>query len=407
MSLSHPYAYVFLSVALVLLSAAPLASVRRSVMGVLNAVFLLLVFEWRVAPVVLLAAFLVWHWVTLRGVIASGSAAGRRVWFYAWLVVSLAGFLVVKKYWWVTDPLVPRQWLSCDISTVGLSFVLFRQLGLSVEARDEQLTEICVGEYLGYTLAFWTFLAGPLQRFEAFRAEWSAWPTAAVSGRETLDALLRMMIGFTKMFLIAPMAGAYATLAMLPQTPSVLRVVIFLVACPAFVYVNFAGYCDIMIGVARATGFTLPENFNHPYVARNLNEFWQRWHITLSSMLRDYLYFPMQTSLARRMPILPAMALATLMSFFLMGAWHGNLFRFVVFGLLHGFGVVAVNLYTEAIRRRLGKAGIARYRQSAAWRAVGIAVCQTYVIFTFLAFNYDWPEIVEAWRRIHAVGGVW
>jgi hypothetical protein len=286
--------------------------------------------------------------------------------------------------------------LPDGIITVGLSFVFFRQLSLAIEARDEIHKNLNFLDYLNFNLAFWTFLAGPLQRYSDYQVQkFKFISIRSVGANEVLLGLNRAAFGFIKMFIIAQSVQKYAAPNTFISDPGIASLIVFLCAFPLYLYINFSGYCDIVIGVARAVGFLLPENFNHPYIARNLNDFWGRWHITLSTLLRDYLYFPIQTYLARRLPIIIAMVLATIFSFLIMGIWHGNSISFVIFGLLHGVGVVIVNLYSELIKKVLGKTGLKYYRESDLIRIISTLVTQCYVLLTFLPFQYSRTELSE------------
>jgi D-alanyl-lipoteichoic acid acyltransferase DltB (MBOAT superfamily) len=409
MSFKSPLMYALLSAALVLLSAEFLARWRRQILAGLSLVLVTLVLEFSPASLAILAGFLLVHYATLRLTLLTERRRLRQVIFVTWLVIGLASFVVVKQYRWLTDWAVSPPLVPADLNTVGLSFVFFRQVCLAIEVRDGAVLDVPGLEYFNYNLAFWTFLAGPLQRFDAFR-EQSAQLGAGnvVQGPTVLLALNRCLCGFLKMFVVASAVNPYAHPRTFLGNPDALHLGAFLLAFPVYLYFNFSGYCDIVIGLSRAVGFALPENFNHPYLARNLNDFWARWHITLSQLLRDYLWFPLQTVLARRVPSRVAMVLATTTSFLVMGAWHGNSRAFVIFGLLHGVGVVVANLYSELLKRLLGKDRLKRYRQSRSIRVAATALCQAYVVLTFVPFKYSWPEIAEVLRGLGVfAGGAW
>jgi D-alanyl-lipoteichoic acid acyltransferase DltB (MBOAT superfamily) len=135
---------------------------------------------------------------------------------------------------------------------------------------------------------------------------------------------------------------------------------------PAFVYFNFTGYCDIVIGGAALFGIRVPENFDRPYLARNMIDYWTRWHRTLSFWIRDYIFTPLYVSIARRRASLASnLAFACyFVALFLAGVWHGATWNFVVFGLLNGAGVSAAKLWENIIVARVGRAGLRRYLAS-------------------------------------------
>jgi len=393
MSFNEPIIYFLISAALVLLSAKNL-NWKFTYFTVANLVFVVLSLNISILSLLILGAFLFLHYISLQLIFQSGNAKIRSTIFWVWLLISLSGFIVVKQYQWITNLFTKQILIPDGIITVGLSFVFFRQLSLGIEARDGVHKEVKLLDYLNFNLAFWTFLAGPLQRFSDYQTQKIKLISInIVNASEVLLGLNRAAFGFIKMFIIAQAVQKYAVTETFISNPGVTSLLIFLCAFPTYLYINFSGYCDIVIGISRAVGFKLPENFNHPYIARNLNEFWSRWHITLSSLLRDYLYFPIHTFLARHIPILIAMVLATLFSFLIMGIWHGNSISFVIFGFLHGFGVVVVNLYTELIKGLLGKRRLKYYRKSKIIRIISTMFCQGYILLTFLPFQYSRADL--------------
>ena len=121
------------------------------------------------------------------------------------------------------------------------------------------------------------------------------------------------------------------------------------------IFCDFSGYSDLAAGVGRLMGFRIPQNFNSPYLALNLRDFWRRWHITLSLWLRDYLYIPLGGSRrgSRTLNLLVTMGLG--------GLWHGSHVRFLAWGLLHGLGLAAVHVFEAFTRRPGAPAAVGRW----------------------------------------------
>ena len=166
---------------------------------------------------------------------------------------------------------------------------------------------------------------------------------------------------------------------------------------PLYLYFNFSGYTDFVIGVARWFGLVLPENFDRPFQSANFIEFWSRWHITLSTWLKTYVYQPLMMRLMGRFPSRSAepaiVVMALFVTFFLVGAWHGQTTTFLFFGVLQGFGVAANRLYQFVMTKRLGKQ---RYRALCAdelYRALTRGLTFTWFAFTLLWFWSDWSQI--------------
>jgi D-alanyl-lipoteichoic acid acyltransferase DltB (MBOAT superfamily) len=405
MTLQHPVMFLFMCASLLVLSLRFLAPWRAHAFLLLSVAFVALQHRFAVPSLVVLAGAVVVHYATLRSMIRLPETYRAGV-FWSWLVLTLVGFAVVKHYDWLTHAVLPRTLVAVDIVTIGFSFLLFRQIHLSIEVRDGTTASVPILEYLNYNLAFWTFLAGPIQRFESFCVQFDRMsePERCVGTRALVLALNRVMTGFIKMFLVAPLFERYAGADAFVATPNLPNLAALLLAFPLYLYVNFSGYCDIVIGLARVVGFELPENFRHPYLARTSIEFWNRWHITLSEFFRDYQYFPLFLALARRR-VWPWMAtgVATLCSFAVMGAWHGNRPGFVIFGLLHGAAVLVALAYDALLRAALAKETLARYQASRVISALSVLCFQGFVVLSFLPFqfsNQQLRSIVHALRAL-------
>jgi alginate O-acetyltransferase complex protein AlgI len=168
-----------------------------------------------------------------------------------------------------------------------------------------------------------------------------------VSVHEIAEGLLLVSVGFFKKTVLADnltafidMHGPYFALLHLEMRW------VFLVALALRIYMDFSGYTDMAIGFSRLMGIELPKNFNWPYVATSIQDFWQRWHISLSTWIRDYVYIPLGGSRVgtnRRMS-------NGLIAFALCGLWHGASWNFLVWGLYHGVGLAVCSTYRKLPR---------------------------------------------------------
>lgn len=275
------------------------------------------------------------------------------------VVVALIGlFAYVRRY----DILSSLPQIPSVYSVIGLSYVLFRILHLALE-RDGGAVERRPGvlDYLNYVTFFPAWLSGPIQRYEDFK------PGTALSQSEALDALDRITLGAAKMLVVSALFSlsfdSAAQSLQSHESDGVIRgMPIHAWASACFflrLYFNFSGSMDIVIGIAGLMGFRLPENFNKPWQAANIQDFWSRWHITLSEWFKSYLFNPILQSLGRsfgstkRMPYLAVVAF--FMTFLVMGIWHGTSWVMVLYGVVLGAGVSANKLYEIWLKKRLGK----------------------------------------------------
>ncbi|WP_267361258.1 MULTISPECIES: MBOAT family O-acyltransferase [unclassified Methylobacterium] len=277
--------------------------------------------------------------------------------------VLLAAFVYLKQFFFLKCVGLPFIY-----TTVGLSYILFRIIGLLVEVSNGEIkSKPSLLEYYLYTCNFLCFLSGPVQRWEEFRDEQRA-IKEPISDREVMDALSRMALGFVK---LAVIAGAFdyvfqnLSVQFISEPVQVdwLKFVFLYTASAAaytgYLYYNFSGYMDIVIGLGRMMQIDVPENFNKPFTSKSFLEFWQRWHMTMSQWFKSYLFTPLMISLMKRFPSSKASAYVGLSAFFVtflvMGIWHGSTLVFVVYGLLMALGACANKIWQLTLPRFIGK----------------------------------------------------
>jgi len=204
---------------------------------------------------------------------------------------------------------------------------------------------------------------------------------------------------FSKAFIIAPVflePSRVSTLGLPDATMQDFFIVLY--GYPIYIYLNFSGYVDIVIGAARLAGFTtLPENFNRPYLARNPADFWTRWHISFGIWVRHYVFMPLSTQLVMRAPARwggAMMAIAVLVTFYLVGAWHGTTSNYVVFGLLQGVGVIVSSAFAKELRRRYGNARCKQWGKLPTVRWASVFLCFHFICATLIVLNNSLQETV-------------
>lgn len=175
---------------------------------------------------------------------------------------------------------------------------------------------------------------------------------------------------------------------------------------PVYLYMNFSGYTDVMIGAGGLLGFKVPENFNHPYLARNVLEFWDRWHISVSHWIRDYVFMTSYKAAASNFPRVARYAGYALLfvALFLAGVWHGTTENFVVFGLLNGVGAAVARMYGDGLRRLLGHKRFQAYLQNRLIRWIAVLITLHFMCLSLLFFStyYDQAMLVltTAWSQV-------
>jgi D-alanyl-lipoteichoic acid acyltransferase DltB (MBOAT superfamily) len=310
------------------------------------------------------------------------------------LIVSLAanvGVLAVFKYYnFAADTLgsiagsVERPFsmpLLAWALPIGLSFHTFQSMAYTIEVYRRRFpAERHLGIYALYVLFYPQLVAGPIERpdhlLPQFRERHTFVPERVVSG------LKLMAWGLFKKVVIADrLAAAVNTVYANPElmhAPSVMLATVFF----AFqIYCDFSGYSDIAIGAAEVMGFRLMTNFRRPYLARSIREFWARWHISLSTWFRDYVYIP----LGGNRPGRSRWFANVLITFVISGLWHGANWTFVIWGALNGLYLV-IGIVTAPWRDRLRAAAGLNGRPALA-RALQIATTFTLVSIAWVFFR--------------------
>jgi len=328
--------------------------------------------------------------------------------FTAVLVGVLALFVWIKKYAFVPSVLT----LPFPYVTIGLSYILFRLLHLIIEARgDASYLGIPFRLYLGYLIGFNTLVAGPIQRFDEFRDQEAFATDNRISLGDIGEALARIVAGLWKTNVLAALLSYYRLEALArlsgPLSPldQLLNGAATFALYALFLYCNFSGYIDIVLGVSRLLGVRLPENFDRPFSATSFIDFWNRWHITLSRWLRTYIYNPLLISLLRRFPspnLESAWAtLAFFVTFFLVGAWHGQTTAFLFFGFLQGLGVAVNKLYQITLMKRLGRKNFEKLSSLSLYAVLARGLTFTWFTFTLTWFWASWDEATKVWSSLH------
>ncbi len=255
---------------------------------------------------------------------------------------------------------------------IGISFYTFKTMSYTIDVYRRQIPA-CRSwwQYAMFVTYFPELIAGPIVRAKIFLPQMTrslrpSWPRAWVG-------LQLILLGVSKKLLVADRLAILSDNVFAhPSLFSPLTVISAVVAYSIQIYCDFSGYSDIAIGVSRIIGFDLPENFNMPYLATSVTEFWRRWHMTLSQWLRDYLYIPLG---GNRKGVLRTYVNLTL-TMLLGGLWHGANWTFVIWGALHGAGLVAHKLWTS--RKH---AASFRIPAPLAWLMTYVFVCLTWIFF--------------------------
>ncbi len=291
-----------------------------------------------------------------------------------------------------------------ELSWLGFSYVAFRLLHTLRDRQTGQLPALTLREYVTYAIFFPAFTAGPIDRAERFLGDLRALPP--LDATRFVHGGMRLAVGIGKKFVVADSLALLAlNVTNAQQAQSAAGLWVLLYAYAFQLYFDFSGYTDIAIGLGQWCGIRLPENFNQPYLKRNITVFWQSWHITLSQWVRSYVFLPLSRALLTRprkpSPTVLALIgqLATMLA---IGLWHGVTWGFVIWGLWHGVGLFVHKVYSDHTRPwylRLRQ----HPRLSRAVEIAGVAITFHFVVLGWVWFALpdlaiSWDVFVRLWR---------
>ncbi len=237
---------------------------------------------------------------------------------------------------------------------IGISFFTFKKLSYCIDVyRNEHAPFIKITDYGLFILLFPELIAGPIVRFNEIADQ-----IIDRKNHETINnkllGLFRFVIGLSKKVLIANVLGAEVDKIFSNDISTLNTPLVWLgmIAYSFQIYFDFSGYSDMAIGIARMIGFKFPENFNNPYIAESITDFWRRWHITLGRWMRDYLYIPLG---GNKVKSKSRLNLNLWIVFLLSGLWHGASLNFIIWGAFHGFFLIADRIFLLNFYKSVGR----------------------------------------------------
>ena len=286
--------------------------------------------------------------------------------------------------------------ISPEILTVtlpiGISFFTFQALSYVIDIYRRTFEPVKMLEFAVFLSFFPQLVAGPIVRASEFLPQLKLRhdPRRVDSSR----AFFLIFLGLFKKVVIANFLGTEIVDAVFgsPDQASSFEVLIGIYAYAVQIYADFSGYTDMAIGLALLLGFRFPQNFDAPYTAVSLQDFWRRWHMTLSRWLRDYLYIPLGGNRGSRLATYRNLMITMVLG----GLWHGAAWTFVVWGAIHGAG-----LSFEHWRRERREARGEAEPDDTVWRRVGLriltfnVVCFAWVFFRATSFQNAWDVLTR------------
>ena len=318
-------------------------------------------------------AFGFWQWAAMRGYVAIGGRGGPA--FYGTMAVCILPLALAK----VVPVLLPRE----QFGFLGISYITFRALDVIFCLRDNVIAAPRLFDFLGFLFFFPTISAGPIDRYRRFTGDWKKKRTRGEFLTDLDAAVHRIFRGFLYKFILAALIKQY-WLDRVASEATFGALVSYMYAYSFYLFFDFAGYSAFAIALSYLLGVHTPENFNRPFLARNIRDFWNRWHITLSFWFRDHVYMRFLLAARRGRWIASRHVTAIIgyfLSFGLMGLWHGIEPHFIIYGVYQATLLSAFHIFSEWSKLR------AWPTNGPLWRAGAVFATFHFVCFGLLIFS--------------------
>jgi membrane protein involved in D-alanine export len=317
--------------------------------------------------------FAVWQWATVRAFVSAGAPGG-------WLFCASIGASLLPL---AAAKLLPVISPESQFGFLGISYITFRALDVVFCLRDKVITLPGPLDLFLFLFFFPTISSGPIDRYRRFASDWKKARTRAEFLTDLDNAVHRMFRGFFYKFILAALIKQY-WLDRAASSGHFGALISYMYAYSLYLFFDFAGYSAFAIALSYLFGVHTPENFDRPFLARNIRDFWNRWHITLSFWFRDHVYMRFLLAATRGQWFAnkhTGAILGYFLAFGLMGLWHGPEPHYIIYGLYQATLLSAFHVFSSWNKVRK------RWRDTFVWRAIAVFITFHFVCFGLLIFS--------------------
>ena len=293
-----------------------------------------------------------------------------------------------------TFEIVTTHGKSSHLFFIGVSYFSFKFIHFLIECHNKKINNLTFLTFINYILFFPSFFSGPINRYNSFAKSIAAETKLA---ENFLHGTKRIINGLFKKIVLGNFLFPYSIAALDLSTATQTDIAIGIYAYMFYIYFNFSGYTDMAIGCGKIVGIELPENFNYPFFKRNLQQFWANWHMSLTTWLVDYIYWPMARKFRnmeklRKKPVTLS-NICIIITFLVCGLWHGDGLNFFIWGAYHGIGLAILNGYTHFIKKHTSRKTKTYIHKSPIAYGISNFITFQYVAFGFMLFACDMERI--------------
>lgn len=304
--------------------------------------------------------------------------------------------LVIKKYkkryiLWIMIllsllPLILVKWgnilIHRNVGFLGVSYLTFKVIQMLIEIHDGLITEVKILEFVYFLLFFPTISSGPIDRSRRFNEDIHK----KLSSREYIgllrEGIWKLFLGIAYKFIFATLIYSY-WMSKIPKEHTIINALNYMYGYSFYLFFDFAGYSLMAVGTSYILGVKTPDNFNMPFISKDIKEFWNRWHMSLSFWFRDFIYtrFVMAALKNKWFKKYTASYIGYAITMITMGIWHGNEIYYIIYGAYHGILIII----TDYFQRKSSM--YKKYKKNKLWNTLSTVVTFNIVCFGFLIFS--------------------
>ena len=326
--------------------------------------------------------YLIFQWIIVRGYLSYRLKAQDKNLssvFYLVIFLSILPLAAVK----LNPTVIELGFWQTVVGFIGISYLTFRTVGILMEIRDGLVKEVQLPDFISFVLFFPTLASGPIDRYRRFVADLDKPLNRREYGELAIQGMDYIFRGFLYKFIIAYLINKY-WLEPLNHSFGFLPTLQYMYAYGFYLFFDFAGYSAFAIGVSYLMGIRTPINFDKPFISKNIKDFWNRWHMSLSFWFRDYIYMRFVLDSAKKKRFknrYTASYIGYILLFGIMGVWHGTQLQYVLYGFYHAGLMIGFDYLDRQNKTRKfwGKGPV--------WDLLAILVTFNFVMFGFLIFS--------------------
>ena len=321
-------------------------------------------------------AFILFETLLIFGFKAFRKRSSSELVYYIVFILSMCPLLWVRLS--ALDPVV-----SPIVGFAGISYMCFKIWQLLFEIHDAKIEKLSVVDVLLFLVFFPSFTSGPIARYEKFVDDYDRKvPRASYFTDYFTVGIKKVLLGVFYKFALSFFINEFV-IRKIPDTGSIWQIIIYAYAYTVYLFFDFAGYSNIAVGFGYLMGVRLPENFNKPFLACNMKEFWARWHMSLSSWFTDYVYGRFVLNNVRNglfSSTKTASRWAYLFTMTAMGLWHGFTLHYLIYGVYEGILLVITDYWVKSKKYR-------EFRKKKYYKPVCMIACFQFIAFGMLLFS--------------------